>query len=162
MPGIEAMIATLRGAGFMLVLLWILTLAVVYGILSHVNIPKSRSVQGVISIIAAFLVLFAAAAGPAATFVSNLVVAGIVVAFGLIIVVIFFELLGLKAGEVFPKHPRFFAAALIILAILIFIGAGGLGIINIPSIAMTEPIAAILFFLAIMAMAVWVLMREAK
>jgi FtsH-binding integral membrane protein len=162
MAGLEAFIQYLQAAGFPLVLLWLLTLAVVYGVLSHIGIPKAKSVQGVIAICAAFLILLAAAAGPAAVFISNLTIAGILIAFGLIITVIFMELVGLRAGEVFPKHPRFFAAALIILVILIFVGAGGLGIIKLPAITITEPILAVLFFVAVMAAAIWVLMRETK
>jgi hypothetical protein len=160
MAGLEVFIESLRQAGFMLVLLWLLTLSVVYGILSHVNIPKSKTVQGVIAIAVSFLVLLAAAAGPAAVFVSNLVTAGIVIVFGLILVVIFFEFLGLERPKVFGAHPKFFGLALIVLLILIFIGAGGLGILNIPSIQITTPIVAVLFFLIVMAVAVWVLMKE--
>src|SRR5437867_1610085 len=80
---VENLILGLRAAGFQLVLLWLLTLAVVYGILSHVEIPKSLSARGVISISLAFLVLLAGAAGQAVTFVSNLVTASLLVAFGL-------------------------------------------------------------------------------
>lgn len=158
----EVLIESLRQAGFMLVLLWLLTLSIVYGILSHVGIPKSKTVQGVIAIAVSFLVLLAAAAGPAAVFVSNLVTAGIVIVFGLLLVVIFFEFLGVQRPEVFGKHPKFFGIALIVLLILIFIGAGGLGILNIPSIQITTPIVAILFFLVVMAVAVWVMMKETK
>ncbi|MFQ6021042.1 MAG: hypothetical protein ACE5J4_03470 [Candidatus Aenigmatarchaeota archaeon] len=159
---IESLISSLREAGFALILLWLLTLAIVYGILSHVEIPKSISARGVISIVASFMVLLAASVGSAATFVTNLVMASILVAFGLIIVMIFLEITGTKAeGEhIFAKHPRFFGAALIILMILIFIGAGGLGLLNIPAIRISEPIIAMIFFLAVMAVAIWVLMKE--
>ena len=95
-------------------------------------------------------------------FIQNLIVASIMIAFGLIIVMIFLEITGTKLGgeAVFAKHPRFFAAAIIILVILIFIGAGGLGLINIPTITITDPMIAIAFFLIIMAVAVWVMFRE--
>ena len=159
---IEDMIAGLRAAGFQLVLLWLLTLAITYGILSHVEIPKSMSARGVISISLAFLVLLAAAAGQAATFVSNLVTASILVAFGLMFAVIFIEIAGAKheGKHVLAMHPKFFGVAIIILAILIFIGAGGLGILNLPSISITTPTTALIFFLLIMAAAVWVMHKE--
>ncbi len=164
MAGLETLILNLRAQGFPLILLWLLTLAVVYGILSHVDIPKSKTARGVISIVAAFMVLFAAASGPAAVFVENIVVSGIVIAFGLLIVMIFLEITGAKheGAHIFAKHPLFFAGALIILVILIFIGAGGLGILHLPAIIITEPMIAILFFLIVMLVAIWILMKETK
>src|SRR3972149_1835057 len=94
---IENLVSGLRAAGFQLVLFWLLVLAVTYGILSHVEIPKSLSARGVISISLAFLALLAAAAGQAADFVSNLVTASILVAFGLMFAVIFLEIAGVKS-----------------------------------------------------------------
>ena len=160
----ENFIVTLRNSGLPLILLWLLTLAVIYGLLSHVSIPKSMSGRGVISIATAFLVLLAAAGTQAAIFISNLLVAGIVIVVGLIVAVIFLELTGTKVGEkhVFAAHPRFFAAILLVLVVLIFIGAGGLGLLNIPAITITEPIVAILFFLVIMVVAIWVMLKESK
>ncbi|MBU3897100.1 MAG: hypothetical protein KJ697_04175 [Nanoarchaeota archaeon] len=165
MSGIETVIINLRGMGFPLILLWLLTLSVVYGVLSHVEMPKSISARGVISIVAAFMVLFAAAGGEAAQFIENMVVSGIVIAFGLLIVVIFLEISGSKEGghggiHIFAKHPKIFGIAIIVLTILIFIGAGGLGILNLPAIRITEPLLAIFFFLAVMGAAIWVLMKE--
>lgn len=164
MAGLETLIINLREIGFQLVLLWLLTLAVVYGILAQINIPRSISARGVISIVAAFMVLLAAAGTAAATFISNLVTASILIAFGLIVTVIFLEITGTKVGgeHVFAKHPRFFGAAIIIIVILIFIGAGGLGIINIPSITISDPIIAMLFFLVVMVAAIWILLKEEK
>src|SRR3990172_9366430 len=159
---IENLVSGLRAAGFQLVLLWLLALAVVYGILSHVELPKSLSARGVISISLAFLVLLAAAAGQAATFVSNLVTASILVAFGLMFAIIFIEISGAKheGKHVLAMHPKFFGVAMIILATLIFIGAGGLGLLNIPAFSITSPIVALLFFLVIMVVAVWIMFKE--
>jgi hypothetical protein len=164
MAGLDTLIVSLRDAGFPLILLWLLTLSIVYGILSHVEIPKSLSARGVIALSISFLVLFAAAAGPAAEFVSNLLISAVLIAFGLMVAVIFLELTGTKVGEkhVFAHHPKFFATIILILVILIFIGAGGLGLLNMPSIRVTEPVMAILFFMAVMAVAVWALMKESK
>lgn len=162
MAGLAEMLMALREAGFLLVLLWLFSLAIVYGILSHINMPKSVSARGVIAITASFLVLLAASAGPAAIFISNLMTVGVVVGFGLMIALIFLEMTGTKAEgqHVFAKHPKFFASALLIIVILIFIGAGGAGILNIPSFAINEPILAMLFFLVVMVLAIWILMKE--
>jgi len=165
MSGIQTVILNLKEAGFPLILLWLLTLSIVYGILSHVKIPKSVSARGVISIVAAFMVLFAAASGGAVTFIENIITAGIVIAFGLILIVIFLEMLGIKSGEhVFHKQPLFFAGILIILVVLIFIGAGGLGILNLPTItlALSDGLIAMVFFLLIMVAAIALLIKTEK
>lgn len=163
---IEDLVMNLRAAGFQLVLLWLLTLAVVYGILSHISLPKSVTTRGVIAIVASFMVLIAAAGTQAANFISTLMSSSIVVAFGLIIAMIFLEITGAKMGgeHIFAKHPKFFGGALIILVILIFIGAGGLGIINLPAIgfSLSDPLIAILFFLVIMVASIWILVKESK
>jgi len=159
---VEDLIVNLRAIGFQLVLLWLLTLAVVYGILSHMELPKSTSARGVISIVSAFMVLLAAAGTQAADFISNLVTSSILVAFGLLVAMIFLEITGTKVGgeHIFAKHPKFFAAALLILAILIFIGAGGLELLNIPVFALSDPLIAIIFFLLIMVASIWILIKE--
>jgi hypothetical protein len=159
---VEELIVNLRAIGFQLVLLWLLTLAVVYGVLSHLELPKSITARGVISIVSAFMVLLAAAGTQAADFISTLVTSSVLVAFGLIIAMIFLEITGTKAeGEhIFAKHPRFFGAALLILAILIFIGAGGLSLLNIPVFALSDPLIAIIFFLLIMVASIWILVKE--
>jgi hypothetical protein len=159
---VESLIVNLRAIGFQLVLLWLLTLAVVYGILSHMELPKSLSARGVISIVSAFMVLLAAAGTQAADFISNLVTSSILVAFGLLVAMIFLEITGTKVGgeHIFAKHPKFFAAALLILAILIFIGAGGLSLLNIPVFALSDPLIAIIFFLLIMVASIWILIKE--
>ena len=159
---IEELIVNLKAIGFQLVLLWLLTLAVVYGILSHLELPKSITARGVISIVSAFMVLLAAAGSQAANFISNLITSSVLVAFGLMIAMIFLEITGTKSGgeHIFAKHPKFFGMALIILAILIFIGAGGLGLLNIPVFALSDPLIAIIFFLLIMVASIWILIKE--
>ena len=163
---IEDLVVNLRAAGFQLVLLWLLTLAVVYGVLSHISLPKSTTTRGVIAIVASFMVLIAAAGTQAANFVSTLVSSSIVVAVGLMFTMIFLEITNTKMGgeHIFTKHPRFFGAALIILVILIFIGAGGLGIINLPAIgfSLSDPLIAILFFLLVMVASIWIMAKESK
>lgn len=159
---IEDLIVNLRAVGFQLVLLWLLTLAVVYGVLSHLELPKSISARGVISIVSAFMVLVAAAGTQAANFISTLTTSAILVAVGLMLTMIFLEITGTKVGgeSIFAKNPKFFGAALIILSILIFIGAGGLQLLNIPVFAISDPLIAIIFFLLIMVASVWILIKE--
>jgi len=161
---IESMIVSLRDAGFLLVLIWLLTLAIVYGVLSHIELPKSITARGVISIVASFLVLVAVAGSQAATFLSNFTTYAIAIAFSLFILMMFLEITQTKiSGEhIFSKHPRFFAAALIIIAILIFASAGGLGLIGFPIIQITTPAVAIGVFLIVMVASVWILFKEGE
>ena len=165
MSGLETILVSLRETGLPLVLIWLLTLSIVYGILSHVEIPRSMSARGVIAIVASFLVLLATAATPMTGFITNLVIASIMIAFGLLVTMIFLEIAGAKVGDkhIFGAHPRIFGVAILVLAVLIFIGAGGLGIINIPNLpTITTPMVALLFFLAVMGTAVWVLFKSTK
>ena len=163
-PGnpIEIMIVTLRNAGFQLVLLWLLTLAVMYGVLSHVELPKSKSARAVISVTISFLVLIAVAATQAVTFLSALFTSAIAVAFSLMVLMIFLEITKTKVGgePIFAKYPVPFAIGLIIIAVLIFIGAGGLSFIAIPAIDLSTPIIAISIFLIVMVASVWILVKE--
>lgn len=160
MAGLETIIISLRDAGFPLILLWLLTLSVVYGILSHVKVPSSKAVQGVIAIVAAFLVFFAAAATQATTFMSNMVTSFIVIGVALLMAVIFLELVGIKSGEhVFQKNAKVFAVAIIVIIVLIFVGAGGLGILNLPAVNVSDSIIAIFLFLIVMVVAIWALMH---
>ncbi len=156
------LILSLRETGFPLILLWLLSLAITYGILSHVKIPESISARGVISIVVSFLILFAVVASQVVNFVTNLIVASVMIAFGLLIVVMFLEIAGAKkeGKHIFALHPKFFGGAIVVLMILIFIGAGGLGILNIPEIKITTPILAIIFFLIIMVVAIWIMFKE--
>ncbi len=161
---IGSLIDSLRAIGFQLVLLWLLTLAIVYGILSHVDIPKSMSARSVISIVSAFMVLLAAAAVQVAVFVSNLITAGIAIAFGIMILMIFLELAGAKVGDqhIFAKHPRFFGGAIVILLIFVFLGLGGGALLNLTGFAIRVDtvVIAIILFLVVMVAAIWVLMKE--
>jgi len=158
---IENLASNLRAAGFQLVLLWLLTLALSFGLLSHVDVPKSLTARGIISIVLSFLVLLAATAAQAAVFLENLVTSAVLIAVGLLAAVIFLEIAGAKGEKhIFSTHFKFFAPAIIVLAILIFIGAGGLPLLNLPTFNIGDPTFAIIFFLAVMVIAVWIMFKE--
>ncbi|MFP4115715.1 MAG: hypothetical protein ACLFTQ_00710 [Candidatus Aenigmatarchaeota archaeon] len=158
---IEQMITNLEQAGvFAYLLPWLLTLAVVFGLLEHYEIPKSVSARGVISIVIAFLVL--PAGNAVAPFLEGLVKGFIVIASGILVTIIFVEMLGFKAGDVeniFEKHPRSFGGIMIILAILVFIGAGGLEILDV-SFEVSQELITLLFFLAVISIGGWFMISE--
>lgn len=160
--GFECFILYLRQSGFTLVLLWLLTLAIVYGMLSHAKLPKSDVVKGIIAICSAFFVLLAAAASPAVEILQNIIVSSILIAFGLMLLVIFLEITGTKKGgkHLFEVHTKSFGIAIILIVLLIFVGAGGLGIINIPNLKIDKNFSAVALFLGVMIVSVWVIIKE--
>ena len=163
--GLAEVIMLLRESGFPLVLLWLLTLAIVYGLLQHANTPKSVTARSVIAITAAFLVLLAAAATPAIAFLENLVVASVLIAFGLIVTVIVLEIAGVgitAEKSIFKAHPKAVGGIIIILVILVFLGAGGLYFLNLPTIKISDTIIAFVVFIGVMIGAVALMVKETK
>jgi hypothetical protein len=162
---VESFILAAQAFGIQLVLLWLLTLAIVWGLLQHANTPKSAGARGVIALAAAFMVLLAAAATPAMAFLSNLIVATVLIAFGLLIAVMFLEIAGVKVGEgktVFQGHPKFFAAIILIIVLGAFLGAGGMAIIGFPKLQITDAVIAFLLFMAVIVAAIYMMMQETK
>ncbi|MFP4046039.1 MAG: hypothetical protein ACLFS3_03190 [Candidatus Aenigmatarchaeota archaeon] len=153
---IGTMITNMENLGFFAYMLpWLLTLAVTFGILENYEIPESVSARGVISIVMAFLVL--PVGNYIAPFFEDLVMGFIVLAAGILVAVIFVELLGFESAgvdNIFLEHPQTFGAIMIILAALVFIGAGGLNFIGVD-IQVSEELVTLLFFLAAISIGVW-------
>lgn len=155
---VEVFILTLREAGITLVLLWVLTLAIVWGLLSHANIPKSGAVRGIIALTSAFLVLLAAAASPAVAFLQTLIVSSILIAFGLLVGIVFLELIG--ARDAVSKHGVHLGFILLLLLVAIFVGAGGLGVIPLPVLSLDPTVVAFVIFTLVIVSAVWIMLKE--
>ena len=143
------------GDFFVYIFPWMLTLAIVYGILEHYKIPNSQSARGVISIVAAFLVL---PVGPIiAPFLTNMVKSMLVIGVGILVALIFVEMLGYKVGKgenIFEKYPVGFGVVLIIIAILVFVSSGGMQLLNI-NINIDSNTLSATFFIIIMILGVW-------
>ncbi|MEM5814855.1 MAG: hypothetical protein QXD77_03495, partial [Candidatus Aenigmatarchaeota archaeon] len=121
--------------------------------------------RGVIALVAAFMVLLAAAATPAVAFLQNLITATVMIAFGLLILVMFLEIAGVKAGEgkkLFEAHPKFLGGIIAVIVLFVFIGAGGLAVIGLPKIQMSDALIAILLFVGVVVAAVYMMMQETK
>ncbi len=119
------MLRTLESLGFVdFVLPWLLFLAVFYGVLQgKKTISEESSVNGVIAIVAAFLVAFIARG-----FLYTRIFGTMgVVAAGLLIVLVFLAMFGLKPEELFGEHKTALAVTLGAIVLFIFISAGGLG-----------------------------------
>ncbi len=143
------------GEFFVYLFPWMLVLALVYGILEHYKMPKSDSSRAVISLVSAFLVLPLAPtlSGFLTGMIKNLLVVGV----GILIMLIFVEMLGYKVGKgenIFDKHPVGFGIIMILIAIMVFVGAGGLELLDVEFTIGSDVLAA-LFFLGAMTMGVW-------
>jgi len=145
----------ITGEFFIYLFPWMLTLAIVFGILEHYKIPKSESARAVISLVAAFLVL--PLAPSLSGFLTGMVKGLVVIGVGILVTLIFVELLGYKVGggqSIFEKHPLGFGVVMILIAIMVFVGAGGLELLNFE-FSVSGDILAALFFLAAMTLGVW-------
>ncbi len=143
------------GEFFVYLFPWMLTLAIVYGILEHYKMPQSQSARAVISLVAAFLVL--PLAPSLSGFLTGLVGGLLVVGVGILTALIFVELLGYKVGKgenIFEKHPVGFGIIMILIAIMVFVGAGGLELLNFQ-VELGNDVLAALFFLGAMTLGVW-------
>ena len=143
------------GEFFVYLFPWMFTLAVVYGILEHYKIPKSQSARAVISLVSAFLVL--PLAPGLMGFMTGMVKGLVVVAVGILTALIFVEMLGYKVGKkenIFEKHPIGFGIVMIIIAVIVFVGAGGLDLLDVK-VEIGNDVIAALFFLGAMTLGVW-------
>lgn len=143
------------GEFFVYLFPWMLTLAIVYGILEHYKIPKSQSARAVISLVAAFLVL--PLAPGLASFLTGMVKGLLVIAVGILTMLIFVEMLGYKVGtgeNIFEKHPVGFGIIMILIAVMVFVGAGGLELLDLK-VTIGSDLLAALFFLGAMTLGVW-------
>ena len=145
----------ITGDFFVYIFPWLLVLAIVYGILEHYKIPKNQSTRAVISLVSAFLVL--PMAPILATFLTGMVKGLLVIGVGILTMLIFVEMLGYKVGKgenIFEKHPVGFGIIMILIAIMVFVGAGGLELINFK-INLGSDVLAAFFFLGAMTLGVW-------
>jgi hypothetical protein len=159
--------------GFADVLLWLLSFAVVYGVLSQADIPKSKQVRAIIAIVLAFFVLIAVPTTLISA-LSQLSSALLVVVLGIFILIVLLEVGGVKhvaeiavgydektgkpnkfapvEERLWSQHPYIIAISLIMIVALIFIGAGGLKLIglNVPGIDIMGSAFFILIILAVL------------
>jgi len=169
----------LERLGFADILLWLLTFAILFGILSQVKtLPKSANT--IIAMVIGFLVLMAA---PAALIsVIEAMSSGLLlVVLGLLVFIVFLEIAGVKLRrktggkhpqtgadlyeevKFFQKHGLLTTVALLIIASLIFIGAGGLELIGLEAwpIPSVSPVGAFFFIVIIIAI-LWMLAESSK
>jgi len=158
---IEQMVQNLQNLGFFAYILpFLLALSITYGILEHYEIPRSNSSRGVISIVIAFAVLPVGTV--IAPFLESMVLGFVVITTGILVMIIFVEMLGFRAGDVeniFEQHPRSFGVIMIIIAVLVFIGSGGLELAGFE-VDVESELITLLFFLGIISAGIWFITSE--
>jgi hypothetical protein len=166
--------------GFPDILLWLLTFAILYGILAQVKVPASNAARAIISIVVAFLVLLAAPSSLISV-ISQVSSNLILVAIAILVFVAFLEIAQVRVGKtVFVKDEKtgkmqpveqpvkflekygfITGIFLLIVVVLIFIGSGGLGLVgvqNLPQLNLT----GLFFFIVIILAVLWMLAESGK
>jgi len=170
----EQIFSSLENLGLVQILIWLLSFAIVYGILDQMKIPKNKGPRTIISLVIAFMVLFAAPI-KSVEIISKMSTGLLLFLLAVIIFMIFIETAGVKklkkhedlsrkakttiheskeAHNIFEEYSKYFAIAFFLIALLIFIGAGGLDLIgfniNLGSTSIMSLGFLIIIILAIM------------
>ena len=181
---------TLQQLGFGEVLIWLLTFAIVYGVLSHAGdkgVPRSQAARAIIAFVLAFLVLFAVP-GALVNVLSSLSRGLVLVLVGLLVLIVILEFAvgktkgkiidwtkdketgrpvpvyehGGEAVSILQHHGKWVAIALLIIAALLFVGAGGLALLGISTgialsgVSLTSIIILVIIVLAVL----WIIRGE--
>ncbi|MBL7160137.1 MAG: hypothetical protein ISS95_01085 [Candidatus Aenigmarchaeota archaeon] len=164
----------IQGMGLEEILLWVLSFAVVFGILSQVGskgLPESKPIRGIISIVIAFFALFAAAGTGLIDVISGMSVGLLLIIIAIVVFIVFLETAGVRTSKfkkdkegtiiktqgesILKQHPMVFAAILVVIAAIIFISAGGLDLLGFTGGAsLGETNIMSLMFFGIIALAI--------
>lgn len=176
----EPIVETISRFGFPDILLWMLSFAIIFGILTQTKVIKSRAANGLISIAISFLILLGAPS-TLLTFLSNISGSLILVVLAILVLLVFAEAFGLKGvhpvlhpqtkkpipgmseksdESVLTTHPRFFAAALGIIAILLFVSAGGLDLLGIQIPNITFNNIGVIFIASVILAVMWMIREK--
>lgn len=167
-------ITFLQGLGLPQILLWLLSFAVVNGVLTQAKTPASPFARGIISIVLAFLIILSAPASLIGT-IAQISSSIVLVLVGILLLVVFLEAAGAKSKVVkvtgkdekgkpiteieeltiFQEHGKAFAAIFLIIVALIFVNSGGLGMLGLQGIQMTEQGTLTIAFFILILIAVW-------
>lgn len=158
---------------FSYVLPWLLTFAIVYGILDQIDIPESKPPRAVIGVVMAFIIAPALSSHVAA--LMRLSSEFVIVLAGFFMLIVLLEVLGVKFKEpiiketeqgqpikadekeisIFAKYPKLSAISLGILTLLVFFGSGAHKTIGVELPRGFTQNYPLLFFLGFMVLVVW-------
>lgn len=170
----DVIVSELARLGLPDVLLFLLSFAVLYGLLSQAKIPNSREAQALIALAVSFLIILAAPSS-LLLFISRLSSSLVLVLLGVLLLVVLLESFGLRktieyhdprTGKYKTKdatwltwHPRIFGAGLILVALLVFFGAGGFQFLGIQ-IPTNLNIMGILMMAGIIVAVLWMIQER--
>jgi len=163
--GLAQMIQNLQSMGiFLYILPFLLALAIFYGVISMVFKEKiQKSAMALISIVLAFFVMLYSNMNPAIVgFLASLSGSGLLLASGFLVAAIVMGLAGfdLKSLFVGEKGPRWASILIMVFVlVLVFLGAGAGSLIPIPSLVGSSELQAAIFFIVVIALAMWWMTR---
>lgn len=160
MSPIEQMLIRLKEMGFDLILVWMLSIAIIYGILTKIKMPESYSARGVIAIASGFLIMLASAGTIIPTIIQNIVVSLIVIGFVLLLIVIFLELMGIKAADTLQAHSNIILIIIAVVVFLVFLSSGARKIFNNINIFISQNILMFVLFLIFASFVIWIMAKE--
>lgn len=163
---LSQMLQNMEYMGFFLYLFpFLLALAIVYGVLSWTmgdRLPKSA--RGLISIIIGFFVMLYASWNPwIVNFFAEYFGAGLILATAILVIAILLGLAGYKIERLFedPKLRWIVILGIIIIAIVVFYGAGAGWLIPTPTWISSAQIWTVVIFILILVIAMWWLGSDA-
>ncbi len=166
----------LSSMGLPEILLWLLSFAVFFGVLEKVKFIPNKEINAIISIVVAFLVLLATPIELLAV-LSSMSQSLILLVLGVIVLLVFLEVAGIKHyeyskdkdGNVTPIEVSFFSAnpkvtaiGFLIIAILIFVGSGGLELLGWQVDLTSTLSTSMLFFVVVILAILWMITESGK
>lgn len=165
-------ISLLTELGMPQILLWLLVFAIIYGVLKQIQVPKSKASRGIISMVAAFFVLISVPTSFVSV-ISTMSSSMLIVILGFLTLMVFIELGGIRHKEdvpakdekgniipgkihkisvpLFSKNPYVLGIAFIIIAALIFVGAGGLQLLGFTGLPQFNIVGAGIIIMILLA-----------
>lgn len=160
----QTIIQTANNLGFFLYLFpFLLALAIFWGILSwSVKDRLGKGPTALVSLILAFFVMLYSSVNTfIVQFFANLSGAGLIIGSGILLVIIFLGLAGVKLEEGPGKHWKpALVLFMIFIAVLVFFGAGAGTFGLFPGFTTDPQFVTLMFFIVIIGVALWLMTQE--
>lgn len=162
--GLQQMVLNMQNMGFFQYLFpFLLSLAIIYGVLRY-SLPEAipKSAAGLIAIVISFFVmLYASWNAQIVTFLANISGYWLMAGTGILFLVILAGLFGIKPDKFYEGKAKWvLLLALVVIAFLIFFGAGAESLLRIPFFMTGSEFWTIIFFIIILAVVFVVLGSE--
>ena len=164
-------LAWLATMGLPEILLWLLTFAIVYGVLEKVKFIDNREVNAIIAIVTGFLVLLATPI-ELITVLSSMSQSLVLIVLAILVLFIFAEVAGFRTTKtatdqkgnqvqweetLFTENKNILTAGILLVMVLVFIGSGGLGLLG-WNVDLTSSLStSMLFFIVVIVAILWMI-----